>query len=555
MVYIQQYEHGQFANQPNHRKLGSGLYLNPYYGKGCNNRNGDGFADVFSSLINTGTNFIKNHGSTIASVANIASGAANTIKAIKEIKNNDEKLYELKRIKQEIVPHYMILTQPQLYSNSIEKINIQRLSASNNANNLDGTGQQIQFHKGRTNDYIRLGDSYIEVTFSYTTQTPVGTAADAADITFENDFFSKLFDNVELRIGGCPIEPIIGSNYVTELAGYVLYSTDEDREAGTSFGWIPDYGAGSSELTLSGLVGALSLITATSPSAANNTAINALTFAGTVRTITLCVPLWYFFQSVTTYDKILCNLDIDLFFTRTSAGVGRYAYSQVANTNIVLTTQTMYWDIPYYRPSLDGLATMTKQLNSKDEYVMSCLIRFMGSPSTAFSSSTFTYDLGSRANIPRYIFVGAKWDTFGGNNQVDMVNINRSLFTHCFITDMNVQIGSEKYPYLAMNCDFPNNKYAVPFQMFRDFCRSYGISTSINYIDYRDRFPIFIFDLTARSSLLDTNTTSLSVQINVTRNVPAANAVDTLKLFALQFMERHFTLNFKSGMVQSNDQF
>src|SRR6266853_1781073 len=102
MVYIQQYEHGQFANQPNHRKLGSGLYLNPYYGKGCNRRNGDGFADVFSSLINTGTNFIKNHGSTIASVANIASGAANTIKAIKEIKNNDEKLYELKRIKQEL---------------------------------------------------------------------------------------------------------------------------------------------------------------------------------------------------------------------------------------------------------------------------------------------------------------------------------------------------------------------------------------------------------------------------------------------------------------------
>src|SRR6266853_3298184 len=102
MVYIQQYEHGQFANQPNHRKLGSGSYLNPYYGKGCNSRNGYGFADVFSSLINTGTNFIKNHGSTIANVANIASGAANTIKAIKEIKNNDEKLYELKRIKQKL---------------------------------------------------------------------------------------------------------------------------------------------------------------------------------------------------------------------------------------------------------------------------------------------------------------------------------------------------------------------------------------------------------------------------------------------------------------------
>src|SRR6266853_1821496 len=195
----------------------------------------------------------------------------------------------------DVIPHYMILTQLQLYSNSIEKMNIQRLSASNNANNLDAGGQQIQFYKGRTNDYIRLGDSYIEVTFSYTTQTPVGTAADAADLTFENDFFSKLFDNVELRIGGCPIEPIIGSNYVTELAGYVLYSTDEDREAGTSFGWIPDYGAGSSELTLSGLVGAINTalpglavtgagaVTANAAALTNaqiNTAVNALTLAG-----------------------------------------------------------------------------------------------------------------------------------------------------------------------------------------------------------------------------------------------------------------------------------
>jgi len=55
---------------------------------------------------------------------------------------------------------------------------------------------------------VRLANSYLEITFSYNTQTPAGTNADAADITFENDVVSKMFDTVELFIGGTPIETV-----------------------------------------------------------------------------------------------------------------------------------------------------------------------------------------------------------------------------------------------------------------------------------------------------------------------------------------------------------
>ena len=190
---------------------------------------------------------------------------------------------------------------------------------------------------------------------------------------------------------------------------------------------------------------------------------------------------------------------------------------------------------------------------------MLCLTRFMGAYITS-SAVTINYDLGAKANIPRYIIVGLKWDTVNGASVVDQLNINGSLLTHGYVTDMYVTIGSERYPYSPLNCDFPNNKYAVPYQMFRDFCRSMGISTSTDYIDFRDRFPIFCFDLTARASLLDTNTTSQSVQINVMRTVPnplppGYNAADTLNLYALQFNERHFMINFASGLVRSTDRF
>src|SRR5271156_2353116 len=104
---------------------------------------------------------------------------------------------------------------------------------------------------------MRLANSYLEVTFTYITESPAGTSTDAADITLENDVISKLFDSAELKLGGFPIEYITTSNIATEMAGLLLYSSDEDRQASCSFGWIPDYGAGSPELTLSGLVGEL----------------------------------------------------------------------------------------------------------------------------------------------------------------------------------------------------------------------------------------------------------------------------------------------------------
>jgi hypothetical protein len=484
---------------------------------------------------------------------------------------------------------FLILDQQQLYFNNVEKINVTRLSPSNNATNLDGGGQAIQFHKGRTNDYMRLANSYLEVTFSYNTESPAGTSTDAADITFENDVVSKLFDSAELKLGGFPIETITTSNIATEMAGLILYSSDEDRQAGYSYGWIPDYGAGSPELTQSGLVGALNTAipginvtaggevkgnAAARTNAQINTSLNALVLAGTApggaiptvnqngyfkrkifynkpqavlgdglaaagtaRTCTLCVPLYHFFQGVTTYDKLLCNLDIDLSFMRSSAGIGRLTYSQVAGTSMLYTTKSIYWCIPYYRLSLEGMGKIVKQISSKDEHKIVCLTRFMASPSTAFSSTSFNYDLGSKANIPRYIIVGAKWDTVGAANQVDQITVNRGLFTHGFITDMYITIGSERYPFQPMNCDFPNNKYAVPYQMFRDLCSACRVSPSMDYVDFRDRFPLFCFDLTSRASMLDTNTTSLSVQISVVRAPPAAKAADTIKLYALQFLE------------------
>src|SRR6266853_6045745 len=115
-----------------------------------------------------------------------------------------------------ILEPFLLLKQPVFYLENVEKINDCRLAPTNGSNNLD-SAIQITFSKPRDGTLVRLIDSYLEVTFSYITQTPAGTADDAADITFENDVVSKMFDTVELFIGGSPVETVYWNNAATEI--------------------------------------------------------------------------------------------------------------------------------------------------------------------------------------------------------------------------------------------------------------------------------------------------------------------------------------------------
>ena len=70
------------------------------------------------------------------------------------------------------VEDFLHLKQPVIYLENIEKVNDSRLAPTNGANNLDAA-QQIIFSKPRDGSLVRLADSYLELSFTYNTQTPV----------------------------------------------------------------------------------------------------------------------------------------------------------------------------------------------------------------------------------------------------------------------------------------------------------------------------------------------------------------------------------------------
>src|SRR5271156_3306659 len=546
---------------------------------------------------------------------------------------------------------YLQLRQPLYSLENIEKIDDYRLAPVQGNNNLDG-GQQISFFKPKDGTFVRLADAYLEFVITYNTQSPAETASDGADVTFENDFVSKMFNSVELYIGNVPIEIINPSYIASEMIGLTSYSTDEDRCAGASFGWIPDYGPIASELTPSTVLQSLlwsfpnanvtgtaanpSVLQFTVPNAggaalANAAAVEAVTntltsnmvlaeagntnnsgyfrrkifynkpqsvlsggaaggapgAAGTQRSVTLSVPLYHFFQTVGTYDKVIHNLQIDIRLNRASAtasvvgntgaapgiAVGRLCYSQAAAaalaaagnaaavqaagiSNVIgINTTNINLILPQYRLTSQGKERYLREATKEQNMI--CLTRFMvGKQNIPVSLTSFTYDLLARSNVPRYVMIGFKNNTLGGVPIIDTVYYNNSLFTHAYVTNMILYVAGERYPYSYFNCDFSNNKYQVPYMMFRESCKKMGFSPSMDYIDFRDRFPIFCFDLSARLPVLDTYKSSASVQLQITRSPPAAGTFgyvvgDSVDIFGLLLLEKPFKLDFVSGVCNN----
>ena len=80
----------------NYRKVEGGLSLTPYSGHGIG-KTGKGFGDLLSGAFK----FIGDNKDVIGTLGGLGSDVARIVKTAKDINREDEKLFEIKRIRQE----------------------------------------------------------------------------------------------------------------------------------------------------------------------------------------------------------------------------------------------------------------------------------------------------------------------------------------------------------------------------------------------------------------------------------------------------------------------
>lgn len=104
---------------------------------------------------------------------------------------------------------------------------------------------------------------------------------------------------------------------------------------------------------------------------------------------------------------------------------------------------------------------------------------------------------------------------------------NPSLFDHCDLQTMNVELNGEKFPYSDYTISFPYQKFsrcyedvvlfAPNFYGFNEFVAQIGINPS----NYKSLFPMMVFDVSKQSERIKTEAVNVNIHAKFNAAVPA----------------------------------
>jgi len=157
--------------------------------------------------------------------------------------------------------------------------------------------------------------------------------------------------------------------------------------------------------------------------------------------------------------------------------------------------------MPHVSPNLQEKLALYKTIESKSSLpVRYRMIQCESIPVTQTRNFTWRLLVKSYVEKLRWIIVAFQTDKFGNQQH------NPSIFDHRNLTNMFVMLNSRRYP--EIDCDdtnFTQQKFSRIYgdaALFRTkFCNVEELisSPSITPADYKELFPMFVFDATNRA--------------------------------------------------------
>ncbi|XP_065678268.1 uncharacterized protein LOC136093221 [Hydra vulgaris] len=125
----------------------------------------------------------------------------------------------------------------------------------------------------------------------------------------------------------------------------------------------------------------------------------------------------------------------------------------------------------------------------------------------------------------RYILVGFQTNKEGNQEQ------NASLFDHCDLKNMWIELNEEIYP---ASLSFPNMKLTRAYRHAANFAEVYYNMTnlislcSITPSDYRDLYPFMYFNVSKQSERMKDSTVDIRLKAEFNTPVPAGTIIYAL---------------------------
>ena len=329
----------------------------------------------------------------------------------------------------------------------------------------------------------------------------VGPYADADVVTLINNGIMYLFSDVRYHLASHEIEVLQNPGHATTMLGLLKYPDDFTKSQGLNQLWLPDTNID------------------------NNNEANKVDNLGYKKrneyiirtsdpkgTFSFKIPLKHFLGFCEDYKKILYGMQQRLTLTRTNNdnAIFRTAATDAGTVRL----DKIRWFMPHVIPSDAYRLQLDKVIEKKEKLPVGYRMLQCDTSQVPTNQKSFTWRLGvkSSPDIPRFIIVGFQ---SGKNNNQEQ---NPAIFDHLYVRNIYVTLNAKRYPDTDYDNDFNKNQYSRIYGDASSFRKKFFnmdelVSNSgINPLDYKNLFPLYVFDVTKQSEKLKTSVSDIHIK-------------------------------------------
>ena len=326
--------------------------------------------------------------------------------------------------------------------------------------------------------------------------------ANADNISITNNAMMYLFRDIRYELSGHEIEKVNYVGYATTMLGLLKYTEDFGRSKGLNQSWYLD----STLLPNNQNKG----FCARHQHIFNHLERNKGSFS-------FRIPLKHIFGFCEDYDKVVYGFKHTLSLTRTHDHDAIYRAGGVDAGKITLSK--IAWFMPHVMPADKDKMELYKIIERKEEVSVGYRMIHCTSISVPQSNSfSWRLSVKSSPEVPRFIIIG--FQDGKNNNQEE----NNSRFDHLSIKNIYVMLNSNRYPALDYDLDFPSQKIGRAYGDVAEFrSKFFNINElisnpCINAYEYKNLYPLFLFDVSKQSERLKYSTTDIQVKVTFEGN-------------------------------------
>ena len=183
--------------------------------------------------------------------------------------------------------------------------------------------------------------------------------------------------------------------------------------------------------------------------------------------------------------------------------------------------------MPHVTPADKDKMELYKIIERKEKLPVGYRMIQCDSASIPHDSTSFSWRLGVKSSpeVPRFIIVG--FQTAKSGNQ----EANPSTFNNVNVSNIYAMLNSMRYPTADYNISFLGPKFSRVYGDVAEFRSKFFnmdelvSNPNITPSDYRNLYPLFLFDVSKQSEKLKYSTTNIQIKMHFSAGIPANTQV------------------------------